>query len=152
VFVGDAVCTTTPMFGRGVTTSLQQARELLRLIDEHGTDAVAVGERFDAWSAAHLRPWVEDHLRMDEAVRRSWTGADLDLSERLPSHLILAAAQVDEGIAQGIGPYLSMAAGPASLDAVEPRARAVYATGWRPSPDPGPSRRELVELVRRAAS
>ena len=32
-FVGDAVCTTTPTFGRGMATSLLQARELLRLID-----------------------------------------------------------------------------------------------------------------------
>ena len=43
-----------------------------------------------------------------------------------------------------------MTAGPSSLEAVEPRARAVYASGWRPDFDPGPSRRELVELVRAA--
>ena len=66
VFVGDAVCTTTPMFGRGMTTSLLQARELLRLIDEHGADSVAVGRGFDAWCAANMRPWVEDHVRMDD--------------------------------------------------------------------------------------
>ena len=45
-----------------------------------------------------------------------------------------------------------MTAGPSSLDAVEPRARAVYASGWRPGFDPGPSRRELVELVRATAA
>jgi len=33
VFVGDAVCTTNPALGRGVTTSLLQARELLRLLE-----------------------------------------------------------------------------------------------------------------------
>jgi hypothetical protein len=43
-----------------------------------------------------------------------------------------------------------MDAGPDSLAAVEPLARAVYASGWRPEPDPGPSKRELVELVRAA--
>jgi 2-polyprenyl-6-methoxyphenol hydroxylase-like FAD-dependent oxidoreductase len=150
VFVGDAVCATTPMFGRGVTTSLMQSRELLRLLDEHGTDAVTVGESFEAWCTAHMRPWVEDHVRMDGAVRRSWAGRDVDLSERLPSHLILAAAQVDGEIERAIGPYLAMEAGPSSLDAVEPRARAVYASGWRPPRDPGPSRRDLVELVRAA--
>ncbi len=150
VFVGDAVCTTTPMFGRGVTTSLLQARELLRLLDEHGDDAATVGEAFDAWCDAQMRPWVEDHVRTDDAVRRFWAGEELDLDRPLPSPLILAAAQVDPEIGRGIGPYLAMQAGPASLAAVEPRARAVYASGWRPAPDPGPSRRELVELVRTA--
>ena len=150
LFVGDAVCTTTPMFGRGVTTSLLQARELLALLDSD-TDVVAVAEAFDAWCAAHMRPWVEDHVRMDDAVRRFWAGEELDLAERLPSVVIMAAAQVDPEIGRGIGPYLSMEAGPDSLAAVEPLARAVYAAGWRPQPDPGPSRRELVELVRAAA-
>jgi 2-polyprenyl-6-methoxyphenol hydroxylase-like FAD-dependent oxidoreductase len=150
LFVGDAVCTTTPMFGRGVTTSLLQARELLALLDSD-TDVVAVAEAFDAWCSANMRPWVEDHVRMDDAVRRFWAGEELDLAERLPSVVIMAAAQVDPEIGRGIGPYLSMEAGPDSLAAVEPLARAVYATGWRPQPDPGPTRRELVELVRAAA-
>ena len=38
VFVGDSVCTTNPTLGRGVTTSLLQARALLRLLDEHPHD------------------------------------------------------------------------------------------------------------------
>jgi 2-polyprenyl-6-methoxyphenol hydroxylase-like FAD-dependent oxidoreductase len=148
VFAGDAVCATTPMFGRGVTTSLLQARELLRLVDEHGTDVVAVGEGLDAWGDAHLRPWVEDHVAMDEASRRRWAGADVDLSTRLPSDLIMAAAAVDPAIGPAIGPYAAMVAGPSCLDAMEPLARAVYESGWRPAPAPGPDRRELVELVR----
>ena len=37
-FVGDAVCTTNPTFGRGIATSLMQAQQLLRLLDEHGED------------------------------------------------------------------------------------------------------------------
>ena len=156
VFVGDAVCTTTPMFGRGVTTSLLQARELLALLDAGPPDVASVGEAFDAWCGAHMRPWVEDHVRMDDTIRRSWageswTGAEPDPSAPLASVAILAAAAVDPEIGRGIGPYLAMEAGPESLAAVEPRARAVYATGWRPEPDPGPSRRELVELVRAAA-
>jgi flavin-dependent dehydrogenase len=150
VFVGDAVCTTTPMFGRGVTTSLLQAREVLRLLDE-GADPGALGEAFDAWCAERMRPWVEDHVRTDGFAQRMWAGEDVDLSGPLPTPMILAAAQADPQIGRDIGPYLSMDAGPASLAAVEPRARAVYASGWRPTPDPGPSRRELVALVRAAA-
>ncbi len=80
VSVGDAVATTTPTFGRGVTTTLLQAQELLRLIDEHGTDVAAVGESFDGWCTEQIKPWVDDHVLMDDATQRRWAGQDIDLS------------------------------------------------------------------------
>ena len=150
VFVGDAVATTTPTFGRGITTTLLQAQQLLRLTDEHGTDTDAIGESFDAWCTEQIKPWVNDHVHMDEATRRRWAGEDIDLCQPLPSDLILAAAEADPSIrALTIG-YLRMTALPSSLRAVEPRARALYANGWRPSPAPGPSRNELADIVRMA--
>jgi len=152
VFVGDSVCTTTPNFGRGVTTTLAQARELLRLVDEHGDDLDAVARAFDEWCDREMLPWVEDHIRMDDHTRDAWLGGDLDLGQRIPSHLILAAAAVDPEIGARIAPYLTMAGGPASLDPVEPRARAVYETGWRPPFTPGPSADELRVIVRDAVA
>ncbi len=71
----------------------------------------------------------------------------MDLSQPLPSDLILAAAEAEPGIRPAIGGYLRMTELPASLDAVEPRARALYATGWRPRLAAGPSRNELAEIV-----
>jgi len=150
VFVGDAVATTTPTFGRGVTTTMLQAQQLLRLIDEHGTDIAAVGESFDAWCTEQIKPWVDDHVHMDEATRRRWAGEDTDLHEPLPSDRILAAGQADPSIRAATISYLRMTALPSSLRAVEPRARALYANGWRPSPAPGPSRSELADIVRMA--
>ena len=150
VFVGDAVATTTPTFGRGIATTLLQAQQLLRLIDEHGTDLVAVGESFDIWCAEQIKPWVDDHVHMDESTRRRWAGEDIDPGRSLPSDLILAAAEADPSIRAVIGGYLRMTALPSSLRAAEPRARAVYATGWRPRLAPGPGRDELADIVRRA--
>ena len=150
VFVGDAVATTTPTFGRGVTTTLLQARQLLQLIDEHGTDAVAVGESFDAWCAEQIKPWVDDHVHMDDSTRRRWAGQDIDLDQPLPSDLILAAAQADPGILGASFGYLGMTALPASLRAVEPRARTLYSTGRRPAPAPGPTRDELADIIQMA--
>ncbi len=147
VFVGDAVCTTTPNFGRGVTTSLTQVSELLRLIDVHGPDVEAVGEELDAWDEARMRPWVEDHIAMDHAQARRWAGDDIDLSGHLPSDVIMMAAAQDPSIGEAIGPYVSMQALPSVLGTVEERARAVYRSGWRPQPDPGPSREELADIV-----
>jgi hypothetical protein len=68
-----------------------------------------------------------------------WAGADVGLSQRIPSDLIMAAAEADRSIGAEIGPYLSMRAGPESLDAVEPRAREVYRSGWRPRRAEGPA-------------
>ena len=152
VFVGDAVATTTPTFGRGVTTTLLQAQQLLQLIDEHGTDAATVGESFDTWCAEHIKPWVDDHVHMDESTRRRWTGQDVDLDQPLPSDLILATAQADPSILRASFGYLGMTALPGSLRAVEPRARALYSTGWRPVPAPGPTRDELADIIRMALS
>jgi hypothetical protein len=150
VFVGDAVATTTPTFGRGVTTTLLQAQQLLRLIDEHGSDLSAAGERFDAWCAEQIKPWVDDHVQMDDATQRRWAGKGLDLTQPLPSDHILAAAKVDPSIFPATFGYLSMTALPASLQAAEPRARAVYETGWRPPFAAGPNRDELADIVETA--
>ena len=51
-----------------------------------------------------------------------------------------------------IGPYQAMLAPPGSLDAVQARAREIYASGWRPPTPPGPSRQELAALVTAAAT
>jgi 2-polyprenyl-6-methoxyphenol hydroxylase-like FAD-dependent oxidoreductase len=161
LFVGDSVCTTTPNFGRGLATTMLQVDEVLRLADTTLDVAGAVttreltdlGEAFDAWTDVNMRPWVEDHAVMDESLRRRWAGEDVDLSQpRLPSDLVMEAARVDERIAPVIGASVAMQALPSVLETVEPLARAVYATGWRPRLSDGPSRRELVEIVERAVA
>ncbi|HLM04470.1 MAG TPA: FAD-dependent oxidoreductase [Blastococcus sp.] len=146
VSVGDSVATTTPIFGRGVTTTFLQVVRLLALLDSE-PDPGSVGEPFDAWCAEQMQPWVADHVGMDRDAVRRWEGGDVDLSRRLPSDLILAAAAQDPRIGPATGGYLSMLDLPASLDRVEPLAHTVYGSGWRPAYTPGPSRRELRELV-----
>ncbi len=149
-FVGDSVATTTPVFGRGITTTLWQCEALLSLLDHETDDLAETGHAFDAWSADTMRPWVEDHIHMDAAHVDRWNGRDIDLAEPLPSDLILTAAEVRPEIMQHAGGYLSMAALPASLRAAEPIAREVYAGGWRPAYAPGPTRDELVGIAERA--
>ena len=77
-FVGDSVATTTPIFGRGITTTLWQCEALLSLLDHDTADLAGAGYAFDAWSADAMRPWVEDHLHMDAVRLDRWNGADLD--------------------------------------------------------------------------
>ena len=147
VAVGDAVATTTPNFGRGVTLAFMQAERLLAAVDEHGTDLDTVRDVFDAWCTEAIAPWVRDHVDMDTAKAARWGGADVDLTRPLPSDRVLAAAQQDPEIARNLPPYLSMVAGPTSLDVLQPAARRVYESGWRPALAEGPTRDELARIV-----
>jgi 2-polyprenyl-6-methoxyphenol hydroxylase-like FAD-dependent oxidoreductase len=152
VFVGDAVCTTNPSAGRGVSTSLLQARRLLALLDGGGAaDPESCAREFDAWCTGHIRPWFDDHVACDAGLAARWAGADVDLDRPLPADLIGAAAQVDPSMMRVVGPYQAMRALPASLAKVERRARAIYVGGWRPPVPAGPTRDELADLVARHA-
>jgi hypothetical protein len=82
----------------------------------------------------------------------AWEGGDIDVTKRLPSSLILGAAEADAAIAPAIGPYVQMAAGPSSLDGLEARAQGGLGIGLAPRLPAGPSRRELAELVERITS
>ena len=146
VSIGDSVATTTPIFGRGVTTTFLQVLRLLALLDSE-PDPALVGEPFDAWCEQRMLPWVADHVAMDTDAVRRWEGGDVDVTRPLPSDLILAAGARQPAIARASGGYLSMLKLPSSLDPVEPLAREVYACGWRPPFTPGPTRAELREIV-----
>jgi 2-polyprenyl-6-methoxyphenol hydroxylase-like FAD-dependent oxidoreductase len=150
VFVGDSVATTTPAFGRGITTTLWQCEALLSLLDHDSDDLAGLGLALDAWGTDLMRPWVEDHIHIDGDRVARWSGRDLDLAAPLPSDLILDAARVRPEIMGSAAGYLSMAALPATLREAEPIAREVYAAGWRRGYDPGPSRDELAQIVAEA--
>jgi hypothetical protein len=75
-----------------------QAQQLLRLLDEHGEDFSSCSIAFDAWCTEWIKPWFADHLEIDAHRARRWAGRDIDLSGRLPSDLIMAAAKVDPEI------------------------------------------------------
>lgn len=153
VFVGDAVCSTTPTAGRGVAMALMQARALIGLLDGCrylATDIADVTRAFDAWCTEWIRPWFDDHLASDTGLVRRWDGEEID-PESLPSDLLCAAAEADPSLRAVVGPYQAMRALPASLAAIAPRAREMYAGGWRPAVPGGPTRDELAALVARHA-
>lgn len=147
VFLGDAVCTTNPIAGRGVATSLMQVERFLTLVDEHGADHVATVLALDAWCDEHLRPWFLDHVATDAAQAARWAGEDVDPTRPPTSDLVVSATEVDPTLMRVVGPYLGMTAPPGSLAAVHPRVREIYASGWRPSVAEGPTVGELAELV-----
>jgi 2-polyprenyl-6-methoxyphenol hydroxylase-like FAD-dependent oxidoreductase len=138
ISVGDAVCTTTPLAGRGVTLALAQASRLTAIIDGHGADVDSAARESDSWCSSAIRPWFDDHRHADAERLRRWAGGDVDLTRPLPSDLIVAAGAVDDRVRRGAEPYARMDALPDTLAAVEPLARSVFATGWRPPAADGP--------------
>lgn len=155
VCVGDTVCTTNPVAGRGVATSLMQAQRLIALLDEHAADLAACALAFDEWCTNSVKPWFDDHVHWDTQRLHRWRGQDTDLTVALPSDLICAAADAVPEFWRVVGPYQAMLGPPSSLIAIEVEARELYRTGWRPAEPEGPTRAELVEViqtVRRAAA
>ncbi len=143
--VGDSLCTTTPLAGRGVTLAFAQAQALVRLLTATSdTDAATVD--FDNWCRTHVRPWFLDHVHCDGDRLRRWSGGDVDVDRPLPSDLVVAAAGADPTLGREVMAYERMAALPASLDGLQDRARAVYAGGWRPPVAEGPDREALAAL------
>ncbi len=149
VAVGDSVATTTPTRGRGIAMACMQVTALLGLLDV-GADPTTVAEPFGAWCDHAIEPWVADHIAIDGGMVRRWQGDDLDLSIPLTSDLIAAAIEADPRIVRHAGGYFEMTALPQTLRPAEPLALAVYQDGWRPAYAPGPTRDELVDVIRAA--
>ncbi len=149
VAVGDSVATTTPTRGRGIAMAYMQVTALLGFLDA-GEDPSTVAEPFGAWCDRDIEPWVADHIAIDGGMVRRWQGEALDLSGPLTSDLIAAAVEADPRIGQHAAGYFAMTAMPESLRPAEPWARAVYQDGWRPAYAPGPTRDELVDVIRTA--
>jgi hypothetical protein len=147
VSTGDAVCTTTPNYARGVALSMLQVSQLLELLDAHGTDSDAAAEEFADWCDASMRPWVVEHVGIDTGLARRWSGEDVFADVRLPGDLVLAAAEQNPAIRDFAGPWVNMDAGPEALEPARGLAQEVYATGWRPSYAEGPTRDELVAML-----
>lgn len=149
VAVGDSVATTTPTRGRGIAMACLQLTALLSLLDD-GAEPSSVAEPFGAWCDHHIEPWVADHIAIDGGMVRRWQGQDIDPGLPLTSDLIAAAVEADPRIGQHAAGYFAMTALPATLRPAEPWARAVYQGGWRSAYAPGPTRDELVNVIRRA--
>jgi 2-polyprenyl-6-methoxyphenol hydroxylase-like FAD-dependent oxidoreductase len=65
VAIGDAVCTTNPTLGRGLTLALSGAADLLETIDKHGNDWRAQAVALDELVADHVLPFYEDQAAID---------------------------------------------------------------------------------------
>ena len=65
--IGDAVCTTNPTLGRGLSLALAGAADLLDTIERCGEDWTAQAFALDDLVARHIAPFYEDQAAIDHA-------------------------------------------------------------------------------------
>lgn len=72
VGIGDAVCTTNPSYGRGVSLGLAHAFLLADSLAEHGSADAGFAAEFARRTEALVRPWYEEALANDRGRAMMW--------------------------------------------------------------------------------
>lgn len=153
--LGDAVCTTNPAYGRGVSLGLKHAYLLADLLDEHPAGDERQAKEFYARTEALMRPWFEEAVANDHGRAGLW---EATLAGRPPMRppagvvtfgAAVAASTQDEEIWRRIANEMMMLVPPASLYAdpdIAQRIGRVFAAG--PPPQlPGASRADLIQSI-----
>jgi 2-polyprenyl-6-methoxyphenol hydroxylase-like FAD-dependent oxidoreductase len=65
--IGDAVCTTNPTLGRGLSLALAGAADLVDTIESYGEDWTAQALALDDLVTRHVAPFYEDQAAIDHA-------------------------------------------------------------------------------------
>lgn len=155
--VGDAVCTTNPTFGRGLSLAMRTATDLVDVLAAHPDDPRAQALAMDRAVSAHVAPWYADQAVNDAAgvamMRHAVAGGPApDLSpppDRIAFGQLRAAAQTDAAAFRALWRIMGMVGQPADVyadPALVARVRATLADG-PPPPMPQPSRTELERAL-----
>ncbi|HEY0804757.1 MAG TPA: tryptophan 7-halogenase [Pseudonocardiaceae bacterium] len=158
VGLGDAVCTTNPSYGRGVSLGLSHAFLLADSLAEHGKVDVEFATEFARRTAALVRPWYEEALANDRGRAGMWEATlhgqpmGRPPADVVTFGLAVAASTQDAEIWRRVANVMMMLAGPHALYAdpeIAQRIGRVLSSG--PPPQlPGASRADLVAAVNAA--
>ncbi len=102
------------------------------------------------WSTREVRPWWADHVAIDESLHRRWRGEAPDPDGFVTTDLVAEAAEELPALMAELGPYFAMLALPTILGSARERVRELVRGGWVPAYSPGPTRDELLAVMRAA--
>jgi 2-polyprenyl-6-methoxyphenol hydroxylase-like FAD-dependent oxidoreductase len=159
--VGDAVCTTNPTFGRGLSMVMRTAVDLVDVLTAHPDDPDGQGRAMDRAVTRYLAPFYADQAVTDAArlamLRHTVAGAPPPVVDTPPDRLTFAqlrrAAQVDADAFRTVWRLMGMVGQPeqAYTDAARvARVRTLLGTG-APTSVPQPTRADLEKALRAAA-
>ena len=161
ISVGDALVHTDPVFALGLSFGLVEARELMAAIEAHGSDLEAVALAFDAAVREPMAERFANATAVDDLRFRAWQGEEVDLAHRDGGAYPLfafaagnAAALVDGDVFRTMIRRNYFLDPLSVLDddvAMQERIVRIFA-GLRSTPRPrsGPSRDELIDVMRTA--
>jgi 2-polyprenyl-6-methoxyphenol hydroxylase-like FAD-dependent oxidoreductase len=161
ISVGDALCHTDPVFALGLSFGLVEARELTAAIEAHGSDLEAVALAFDAAVREPIAERFANATAVDGLRLRAWQGETIDVAHRDGGAYPLfafaagnAAALVDGDVFRTMIRRNYFLDPLSVLDddiAMQQRIERIFADlSATPRPRPGPSRNELIEVMRNA--
>jgi hypothetical protein len=158
--IGDAVCTTNPTFGRGLSMVAQTAADLVDAVTEHPTDPHRQALAMDQAVGAHIAPWYADQAETDAVrlamLRHTVLGSPRPAarpSGRLTFAQLRQAALVDADAFRAVWTLMGMVGDPARVyesPALAARVRAVLGAGT-PAAAPQPARAEVEAALAIAA-
>ncbi|HEV3360682.1 MAG TPA: FAD-dependent monooxygenase [Pseudonocardiaceae bacterium] len=153
--IGDAVCTTNPAYGRGVSLGLSHAFALADLLAEHPTVDADQAVLFAQRTAELVTPWYEESIANDRGRAGMWLATLNNQPPQMPPPGVVnfgtavAASVADVVVWRQVARVMMMLAQPPSLYA-DPgiRERVGKALSGGPPPQlPGASREELIAAV-----
>lgn len=155
--IGDAVCTTNPTLGRGLSTAVQMAVDLLDVLVDPDPHARATA--FDRAITENVAPYYEDQAAVDAArlaaLRHTVHGAPAPALARIEDSRVTyaqlrQAGQVDPVAFRGFWKVMGMLSRPEKVytdpDIVE-RVQRALARGIEPAPVSGPDREGLARAL-----
>lgn len=153
--VGDASSCTNPSLGRGISLGLMHVELLRREIGNHPDDPAALALAFDEATETEMRPYHDATTRLDRRrvaeMRAELAGERLEPDPALAlANLMAAASTLDPTCARSYNEIFHLFALPDEVLARPGLAEHVmsFADQISTEPLPGPSRAELLELLR----
>jgi 2-polyprenyl-6-methoxyphenol hydroxylase-like FAD-dependent oxidoreductase len=150
--VGDAVCTTNPTFGRGLSMVARTVSDLVDVLAEHPDDPHRQALAMDRAVAVHIAPYYADQARSDASrlamLRHTVLGAPRPVPpapDRLTFAQLRQASLVDADAFRAVWALMGMVGDPEQVyenPTLVGRVRAALATGTPPTV-PQPARADI---------
>jgi flavin-dependent dehydrogenase len=158
--LGDAVCTTNPANGRGVSLALAHVYELADLLDAHPTVDRAQAARFAGATKALLAPFLGEAIANDRGRAGLWEAVAAGQRPQMPPPGVVhfgaavAASVKDVEVWRRVAHVMMSLTSPAELYANEEMARRIGAAlaGGPPPQLPGATRAELTAALAAAVA
>ena len=153
--LGDAVCTTNPANGRGVSLALAHVYELVDLLAAHPSVDRGQAAKFAGATKALLAPWLGEAIANDRGRAGMWEAVAAGQPPRMPPPGVVhfgaavAASTKDAEVWRRVAQVMMSLVSPAELYANDEMAQRIgkALAGGPPPQLPGANRADLIAAI-----